>query len=163
MPAKNLFSYLIFILMFPKLLAGPITKYKAVSLQIEGDKLPVTLDERLSGFFRFAVGLEKKAFIANVLGAMADQIFALQPHELNSSMAWLGALAYTFQIYFDFSAYTDMALGIGMMLGFRLPENFNSPYIARSITEFWKRWHISLSNWLRDYVFLPTTTHINYG
>lgn len=154
-PASTLFNYLVYMLMFPKLLAGPITKYKTVSGQIEGEKLQISMDERLSGFFRFAVGLAKKAFIANVLGSMADQIFALQTHELNSSMAWLGALAYTFQIYFDFSAYTDMALGIGMMLGFRLPENFNSPYIARSITEFWKRWHMSLSNWLRDYIFLP--------
>lgn len=154
-PASSLFKYLVFIMMFPKLLAGPITKYKAVAGAIEGKQTSVSLDERLSGFFRFAVGLAKKAFMANVLGSMADQIFALPPADLNSSMAWLGALSYTFQIYFDFSAYTDMALGIAMMLGYRLPENFNSPYIARSITEFWKRWHMSLSNWLRDYIFLP--------
>jgi alginate O-acetyltransferase complex protein AlgI len=107
------------------------------------------------GIWRFALGMGKKVIIANTLGSVADQIFALPSHELNSSKAWLGALCYTFQIYFDFSGYSDMAIGLARMFGFHFPENFNQPYRSQSVTEFWRRWHMTMSNWFRDFVYIP--------
>jgi alginate O-acetyltransferase complex protein AlgI len=104
---------------------------------------------------RFVLGLSKKVLIANVMGAYADQVFALTSNDLSSFGAWLGVLAYTFQIYFDFSGYSDMALGLGMMMGFVFPENFNNPYTAQSITDFWRRWHITLGSWMRNYLYIP--------
>ncbi|MBI9039476.1 MAG: MBOAT family protein, partial [Bacteroidales bacterium] len=112
-------------------------------------------DNRLTGFFRFIIGLSKKVLIANVLGREVDQIFALSEIELTSYLAWMGVIAYTFQIYFDFSGYSDMAIGIGRMIGFKFPENFNNPYISQSITEFWRRWHITLGRWMKDYLYIP--------
>ncbi|MHC1708606.1 MAG: MBOAT family protein [Bacteroidales bacterium] len=154
-PAQDLGAYAYYILMFPKLLAGPIIRYKEMSAGIEQGIHTIGYDERLNGFFRFCIGLAKKVLIANVLGETVDQVFALKPAELGTPLAWLGALGYTFQIYFDFSGYSDMAIGLANMMGFRFGENFNNPYVATSITEFWRRWHITLSNWLRDYIFLP--------
>lgn len=154
-PSPDLVAYAYYIIMFPKLLAGPIIRYNEMSAGIEKGVSKIGFDERLNGFFRFTVGLAKKVLIANVLGESVDQIFALKPLELSTPLAWLGALGYTFQIYFDFSGYSDMAIGLANMMGFRFGENFNNPYVARSITEFWRRWHITLSNWLRDYLFLP--------
>ncbi|MGL4599451.1 MAG: MBOAT family O-acyltransferase, partial [Bacteroidia bacterium] len=111
--------------------------------------------ERIAGFVRFCIGLGKKVLIANVMGAQADAIYATSPELVNTTMAWVAAIAYTFQIYFDFSGYSDMALGLARMMGIRLPENFNSPYIAQSITEFWRRWHITLGAWMKNYIYIP--------
>jgi alginate O-acetyltransferase complex protein AlgI len=115
----------------------------------------INIDNSLTGFYRFMIGLSKKIIIADALGSVVNDIFALSPAGLSTGMAWIGAIGYTFQIYFDFSGYSDMAIGLARMLGFRLPENFNSPYVSQSITEFWRRWHMTLSFWFRDYVFLP--------
>jgi alginate O-acetyltransferase complex protein AlgI len=141
--------------MFPQLLSGPIVRIGQIAGQIRNRNDQEKVDDRLAGFCRFVIGLAKKVLIADVLGASVNEIFALSPSELSSGLAWIGAVAYTFQIYYDFSGYTDMAIGLARMAGFRLPENFNSPYVSGSITEFWKRWHITLSTWLRDYIFLP--------
>lgn len=154
-PAEKLRDYALFILFFPKILAGPIIRFKEFAPRIDRRKEFSGLEERLTGFFRFSLGLAKKVMIANVLGVYADEIFATETFLLDSKIAWLGALAYSFQIYFDFSAYSDMAIGLARMLGFNIKENFNNPYISVSITEFWKRWHITLGTWLRDYLFLP--------
>lgn len=148
-------DYALYIFMFPQLLSGPIVRVGQIYGQILDRKNQETSNERLIGFYRFVIGLAKKVLIADVLGVTVNQIFALNSLELSTSLAWVGAIAYTFQIYFDFSGYTDMAIGLAKMMGFRLPENFNFPYISTSITEFWKRWHITLSLWLRDYLFLP--------
>ncbi|MDQ6701101.1 MAG: MBOAT family protein, partial [Acidobacteriota bacterium] len=115
----------------------------------------VTMPEAAQGIRRFAIGLGKKVLIGNTVAMTADAIFALPAGRLSASLAWLGALCYTVQIYFDFSGYSDMAIGLAGMLGFRFPENFNYPYVSQSITEFWRRWHISLSTWLRDYLYFP--------
>jgi alginate O-acetyltransferase complex protein AlgI len=139
--------------MFPQLLAGPIVRPGQISDQIRDRE--ETTDNRLTGFYRFMIGLSKKVIIADTLGASVNDIFALSSAGLSTGMAWIGAVAYTFQIYFDFSGYSDMAIGLARMMGFRLPENFNFPYVSQSITEFWRRWHMTLSFWFRDYVFLP--------
>ncbi|MEI6890454.1 MAG: MBOAT family O-acyltransferase [Bacteroidales bacterium] len=154
-PFEKLEHYAMYILMFPQLLSGPIVRPAQIALQITDRRANESMDDRLTGFFRFAIGLAKKVLIADVLGEQVNVIFAMNSLQLSSAMAWIGAIAYTFQIYFDFSGYTDMAIGIARMMGFRLPENFNSPYVSGSITEFWKRWHITLGSWFRDYVFLP--------
>jgi alginate O-acetyltransferase complex protein AlgI len=142
-PLKNFWEYQTYIILFPKLIAGPIVRYHEIADQITDRKKNETIDNRLTGFYRFITGLAKKVLIANVMGAQADAIFAMNYSELSTSAAWVGILAYTFQIYFDFSGYSDMALGIGKMLGFKFPENFNNPYTAQSITEFWRRWHMT--------------------
>jgi alginate O-acetyltransferase complex protein AlgI len=154
-PAERLRDYALFILFFPKILAGPIIRYKEFAPRIANRKDFSGMEERLTGFFRFSLGLAKKLMIANVLGVYADEIFATETIFLNTKVAWLGVLAYTFQIYFDFSAYSDMVIGLARMIGFNIKENFNNPYISVGITEFWKRWHITLGTWLRDYLFLP--------
>ncbi|MGZ3862617.1 MAG: MBOAT family O-acyltransferase [Bacteroidia bacterium] len=154
-PMKKISDYALYILIFPQLIAGPIIRYNEISDQIEGRDKRFNVDEVLLGFLRFAIGLAKKVLIANVLGKEADRIFALQNEELDFGLAWMGAITYTFQIYFDFSGYSDMALGLAKMMGFTFPENFNYPYIAQSITDFWRRWHISLSRWMRDYLYIP--------
>ncbi len=152
---ESLSDYFFHILMFPKLLAGPIVRFSEMSETLSHNASQTTADMRLSGFFRFSVGLAKKVLIANILGDQVNVLFALPQEQLYGGILWIAALAYTFQIYFDFSGYSDMAIGLALMMGFRFPENFNNPYTARSITEFWRRWHMTLSNWLRDYVFLP--------
>jgi alginate O-acetyltransferase complex protein AlgI len=151
---KNPLNFGLYMTLFPKLITGPIIPYHNLMRQIQA-KRQVTLDDFAEGVKRFTMGLGKKVLIADTLSRPANQVFALPAPELTASVAWLGILCYTLQIYFDFSGYTDMAVGIGRMCGFKLPENFNYPYIANSIKEFWKRWHISLANWLRDYLFLP--------
>lgn len=153
-PMKNILNYALYILLFPQLIAGPIIRFNEISDQIEDRSYRFGIDDKLIGFFRFAVGLAKKILIANVLGAEADKIMALGADELTTFLSWVGILAYAFQIYFDFSGYSDMAIGLARMMGFIFPENFKSPYIAQSITEFWKRWHISLSRWMRDYLYV---------
>ncbi|MEL6845023.1 MAG: MBOAT family O-acyltransferase, partial [Bacteroidota bacterium] len=139
----------------PQLIAGPIVRYNEIEQQIRDRQAHQTAENRLRGWFRFVLGLSKKLIIANPLGAFADNVFAALPGGIGSGLAWLGIIAYSLQIYYDFSAYSDMAIGIGRMLGFRLPENFQFPYIAESITDFWRRWHITLSRWMRDYLYIP--------
>lgn len=170
-PLDNFWEYQLYILLFPKLIAGPIVRYIDISDQIKAHTENESASLKLSGFIQFCIGLSKKVLIANVMGAQADAIFALEPGTINSGAAWIGAIAYTFQIYFDFSGYSDMAIGIGKFMGFRLPENFNSPYTALSITEFWRRWHITLGAWMKNYLYIPLggnkftplRTYINLG
>ena len=146
---------MLYIMLFPKMIAGPIVRFHEIAGQLADRSAFDTVDQKLAGAFRFVLGLAKKVLIANVLGEQADLIFGAAPATLAPAQAWLGALAYTFQIYFDFSGYSDMAIGIGRMMGFQFPENFNNPYISRSITEFWQRWHITLGRWMRDYLYIP--------
>lgn len=154
-PLKNFWDYQLYIILFPKLIAGPIIRYHEIADQISDRSKNENADYRLTGFIRFIIGLSKKVLIANTLGAQADAVFALNYNEIPAFTAWLGILAYTFQIYFDFSGYSDMALGLGKLLGFKFPENFNNPYTSGSITEFWRRWHITLGNWMRNYLYIP--------
>jgi alginate O-acetyltransferase complex protein AlgI len=151
-PMKNPLRIALYISLFPQLVAGPIVRYTTVAGQIAArNETPAGFSE---GALRFVFGLSKKMLLANTLGLIADKTFG-PGGTLSVSLAWLGALAYTGQIYFDFSAYSDMALGLGRMFGFEFPENFNYPYVAKSITGFWQRWHISLTSWFRDYVYIP--------
>jgi alginate O-acetyltransferase complex protein AlgI len=150
---RNLPRFALYILLFPQLIAGPIIRWRDIAAQLP------PRDQRVAdisyGARRFVLGLGKKVLIANTLGRTADQIFALPAADLTTPLAWLGLVCYSLQIYFDFSGYSDMAIGLMRMFGFRILENFNYPYIARSIREFWRRWHISLSNWFRDYLYIP--------
>ncbi|MFK7785830.1 MAG: MBOAT family protein [Crocinitomicaceae bacterium] len=152
-PLKHLHNYLLYILSFPQMIAGPIVRFGHIAKQIS-DR-PNSIDDKLFGFYRFCIGLAKKVLIANVLGEVANDYFELSHDQLSTTGAWIGISAYTFQIYFDFAGYSDMAIGLGRMMGFRFPENFNNPYNAASITEFWKRWHMTLSEWMRDYLYIP--------
>ncbi|MCC6371589.1 MAG: MBOAT family protein [Bacteroidia bacterium] len=154
-PLKNFWHYQTYILLFPKLIAGPIVRYHDIADQITNREKNYTPDVKLSGFLIFCMGLAKKAIIANTLGMQADAVFKLPAEQLDTAAAWVGALAYTFQIYFDFSGYSDMAIGLGKIMGFKLPENFNNPYISGSITEFWRRWHITLGSWMKNYLYIP--------
>lgn len=152
-PLEKITDYLLYIMSFPQMIAGPIVRFQTIADQIIERK--ETIDDKLLGFYRFSIGLAKKVLIANVMAEQADLIFNSELSALSTSAAWLGILAYTFQIYFDFSGYSDMAIGLGRMMGFRFPENFNSPYIARNISEFWRRWHITLGGFMRDYLYIP--------
>lgn len=150
---KNLISFGAYVVMFPQLIAGPIVQYKTIDKQLRSRR--ETAEEFADGIHRFMIGLGKKVLLANNAGALWDSIQSMTYSEVPVLTAWMGLAAYTFQLYFDFSAYSDMAIGLGHMFGFRFLENFNYPYISRSITEFWRRWHISLSTWFRDYVYIP--------
>ncbi len=152
-PTHNFIDYACYVLMFPQLVAGPIVRFSYVARALTSRV--VTLPYFASGVARFSLGLGKKVLIANNVAIAADKIFALPPASLSAGVAWLGVLAYSLQIYFDFSGYSDMAIGLGRMFGFELPRNFNYPYIARSVREFWRRWHISLSTWFQDYLYIP--------
>jgi len=154
-PLKNFWHYQLYIILFPKLIAGPIIRYHEIADQITDRSAQETIDNRLAGFFRFVIGLSKKVFIANTMAVFADSTFNIPAEELTAATAWTGMLAYTFQIYFDFSGYSDMAIGLGKMFGFRFPENFDNPYTSQSITEFWRRWHITLGNWMKNYLYIP--------
>lgn len=151
--ASSLPDYLLFVCLFPQLIAGPIVRYKDLAQQITDRFDSDDWSSRFSGLFRFVIGLSKKVLIADVLAKIAEPAF--KASELDAPQAWIGLLAYTFQIYFDFSGYSDMAIGLGKMMGFRFPENFNWPYIARGFKDFWQRWHITLSTWMRDYLYIP--------
>ena len=153
-PADRFSDYCLFVLLFPKLLAGPILKYHEMRDAIAYPP-PVVWTDFQEGFLRFARGLGRKLFIADPLGGFATQVFAADPSTLSPGMAWLGLACFTIQIYFDFAGYSDMAIGLARMFGIPLRENFNSPYASRSITEFWQRWHISLTTWIRDYLYIP--------
>jgi len=149
----NPFKLALYVMLFPQLIAGPIVRYTDVESEI--DDRHVTVDDFAAGARRFIMGLGKKALIANTMAVTVDSIWAQGIQNNTVAIAWLGAIAYSLQIYFDFSGYSDMAIGLGRMFGFHFLENFNLPYISRSITEFWRRWHISLSSWFRDYVYIP--------
>ncbi len=150
-PPRSFIDFAAFVLLFPQLIAGPVLRYKDLAGQFQ--ERVHSFDKFSKGAYRFMYGFAKKVLIADSVAVLVDKTYALE----NPSMgdAWLGALAYTVQLYFDFSGYSDMAIGLGLMMGFRFIENFNAPYISRSITEFWRRWHMSLSTWLRDYLYIP--------
>jgi len=153
-PAQR--SFLLFglyVFLFPHLIAGPIVRYKDIAGQLASRA--ITDDSFALGIKRFVIGLAKKMLLANTLAQAADAIFKLPADQLSAGAAWLGIVCYTLQIYFDFSGYSDMAIGLGKMFGFDFLENFRYPYIASSVTEFWRRWHISLSSWVRDYLYIP--------
>ncbi len=151
---KSFRNYLTYILLFPKLIAGPIIPYNKIAGQIEGER-KTTAEMRLSGLLRFIFGLSKKVLIANVIGETVEELYKLDASTIDTATAWAMSVGYTMQLYFDFSGYSDMAIGICKMIGFSIPENFNFPYISKSITEFWRRWHISLGNWMRNYLYIP--------
>ncbi len=150
---KSIINLGLYISLFPQLIAGPIVRYKDVSSQIM--KRQVSLDGFVEGIQRFIIGLGKKVLLANTMGELADKIFAFPLPATTAGVAWLGVICYAFQIFFDFSGYSDMAIGLGKMFGFTFLENFNYPYISKSLREFWRRWHISLSTWFRDYLYIP--------
>ena len=154
-PLTNFWDYQLYIILFPKLIAGPIVRYHDLADQLTDRAAYENAENKLLGLYRFALGLAKKVVIANQLGLVADNIFKMPFETLDSSSAWIGILAYTFQIYFDFSGYSDMAIGLARVFGFRFPENFNNPYVSQSITDFWRRWHISLGAWMKNYLYIP--------
>lgn len=150
---KNLFNLALYTCMFPQLVAGPIVRYETVDNEIMNRV--ENWDDFCNGLSRFIIGLSKKLIIANNIAVLADLVFQSDLNEISATTAWLGAIAYTIQIYFDFSGYSDMAIGLGKMFGFHFNENFNYPYISKSISEFWRRWHISMGTWFKDYVYIP--------
>ena len=150
---KNPLNVALYVVLFPQLVAGPIVRYSTVETEILTRR--ETLEDFSAGATRFMLGLGKKMLLANTVAELADAVFASNPTYISVALAWLGAVAYSFQIYFDFSAYSDMAIGLGWMFGFHFLENFNYPYISTSVTEFWRRWHISLSSFFRDYIYIP--------
>jgi alginate O-acetyltransferase complex protein AlgI len=152
-PARSFFFYLTYVFFFPKMMAGPIIKYHDICGQLESRN--ETMEDLRIGFLRMARGTAKKVLLANALGMAADSIFGMAPEQLTASQAWFGAFAFGFELYFDFSGYSDIAIGLARMMGIRLMENFNSPYIAESFTDFWRRWHISLTQWIREYLYFP--------
>lgn len=150
---KDFIAFGAFVALFPQLVAGPVVRYKTVAGQLKSRN--ETVDLFCTGIFRFITGLGKKVLIANQMGMLWEEIAAMDNGSLATATAWLGVLAFTFEIYFDFSGYSDMAIGLGAMFGFSFPENFDYPYESKSITEFWRRWHISLGTWFREYVYIP--------
>ncbi len=148
---RNPLLLALYIALFPQLIAGPIVRYTTVRDQLTSRR--TTWDQFSAGVFRFVVGFNKKMLLANLMAEVADKAFAGAPGSV--AFAWLGAVCYTLQIYFDFSGYSDMAIGLGKMFGFNFLENFNYPYISKTVTEFWRRWHMSLGSWFRDYVYFP--------
>jgi alginate O-acetyltransferase complex protein AlgI len=150
---KNIINFALYKSFFPQLIAGPIIKYHDIEPQLK--EHPITLDVFCSGIKRFTFGLAKKVLIANTLAAFVDSAFSLQISSLGTMVSWITIIAYTLQIYFDFSGYSDMAIGLAQMFGFQFKENFNYPYISSSIKEFWRRWHISLSTWFKEYLYIP--------
>jgi alginate O-acetyltransferase complex protein AlgI len=151
---RNPVSFITYIAMFPQLIAGPIVRYREIADQLPQHRSH-RIDDIAAGFPRFAFGLCKKVVVADSLSPFVNSCFSTPDNQMTFAIAWLGAVGYTLQLYFDFSGYSDMAIGLGRMLGFRLPENFARPYSSTTITEFWRRWHMSLSRWFRDYVYIP--------
>jgi alginate O-acetyltransferase complex protein AlgI len=152
-PLEKVTDYLLYIMLFPQMIAGPIVRFSSIASQLRSRTQTNT--QFVQGLYRFSLGLGKKVLIANPIGSLANGIIDGGISDLSSPHAWLGILAYTFQIYFDFSGYSDMAIGLGKIMGFSFPENFNNPYVSKSITEFWRRWHITLGAWMRDYLYIP--------
>lgn len=151
--SKSIVNVALYIAFFPQLIAGPIVKYRDINQQIE--KRQANWVKVSNGFRRFIYGLAKKVLVSNVLGLCVDTIYSNDLSFVDYKVAWIGAVAYTFQIYYDFSGYSDMAIGLGKMFGFDILENFNYPYVSKSISEFWRRWHISLGSWFREYLYIP--------
>lgn len=166
---KDIYKLALYITLFPQLIAGPIVKYHDVADQIEDRE--VNFEKVDIGVKRFIIGLSKKVLLANTMGAIADKIFTQPADTFSPLVAWMGSLAYSLQLFYDFSGYSDMAIGLGLIFGFQFLENFNYPYISKSITEFWRRWHISLSTWFKQYLYIPlggnriskNRTYINLG
>lgn len=154
---KNFFSLSAYLLFFPKLISGPLIRYKPFSEQLT--QHTPTADDIASGLRRLLTGFIKRTLIANQLAVVANAVFNMPTSGITPGFAWLGLLAFTLQIFFDFAGYTDMAIGLGQLMGIRLPENFNYPYVAQSVSDFWRRWHITLSTWFREYVFFPLERH----
>ncbi|MGD8722804.1 MAG: MBOAT family O-acyltransferase [Desulfobacterales bacterium] len=152
-PLDNIVDFALYIAMFPQLIAGPIVRFSTIRNQLKARC--ESWDSFYNGIIRICWGLAKKVIIANSCGQITDVVFGLKPELLDTKVAWLGALGYTLQIYFDFSAYSDIAIGLGLLFGFTFPENFNRPYSAVSITDFWRRWHMTLSRWFKDYLYIP--------
>lgn len=152
-PTSSFSEYLLYITFFPQMIAGPIVRYHEIEQQIRARS--VTREQVTDGVWRFVVGLGSKLLLADPLGAVADHVFKSAPLNVSTAYTWLGTVAYSLQIYFDFAGYSSMAIGLALLVGFRFPENFNRPYLAESVTEFWRRWHISLSRWMRDYLYIP--------
>lgn len=152
-PQRNVLKLALYISFFPQLIAGPIVKYKDIAEQI--DNRTISLEKIANGIRRFEYGFAKKILVSNVLAACGDNIYSLESTEITGALAWIASFLYTFQIYYDFSGYSDMAIGLGQMFGFNFKENFNYPYMSLSIGEFWRRWHISLGSWFREYVYFP--------
>jgi alginate O-acetyltransferase complex protein AlgI len=152
---RSLLDFALYKTLFPQLIAGPIVRYRDVAADLPGAGRGVAFDAFAAGVRRFILGLAKKMLLANPLAVAADGIFGIPADGLTPGLAWLGIACYSLQIYFDFSGYSDMAIGLGAMFGFRFPENFDYPYLSRSVSEFWRRWHISLSRWFRDYLYIP--------
>ncbi len=150
---KNFYKFALYVCLFPQLIAGPIIKYHDINEAI--DNRNISFDDVVIGVKRFIIGLAKKMLIANTLGAVAGAVFNQGYTSVSTGIVWIGAVAYTFQIFFDFSGYSDMAIGLGKIFGFQFKENFNYPYISKSVTEFWRRWHISLSTWFKEYLYIP--------
>jgi len=150
---RNIIVFMTYVTMFPQLVAGPIVRFAEIESQLRQHSVSFKMFSE--GLQRFLIGFIKKVLIANPLGEIADRIFAIDPGLHSTHIAWLGLVVYSFQIYFDFSGYSCMAIGLGRMFGFNFPENFNYPYLSRSLTEFWRRWHMTLSNWFRDYLYIP--------
>jgi alginate O-acetyltransferase complex protein AlgI len=149
----NIVDFALYIAMFPQLIAGPIVRFSTIRNQLKARR--ESWDNFYNGIVRICWGLAKKVIVANSCGQITDVVFDLKPELLDTKVAWLGALGYTLQIYFDFSAYSDIAIGLGLLFGFTLPENFNRPYSAVSITDFWRRWHMTLGRWFKDYLYIP--------
>lgn len=152
-PQKNIYQLALYICLFPQLIAGPIVKYRDMVEQIKCRH--TSFNEFYYGLRRFIIGLAKKVIIADTLGVVANKIFELSPYEYGTIAAWFGAVIYALQFYYDFSSYADMAIGLGHLFGFKIMENFNYPYISKSMTETWRRWHISLGMWFKDYLYIP--------
>lgn len=152
-PQRRLAPFALYLSLFPQLIAGPIVRYGSIARQLVHRTIDV--HDVFEGSRKFILGLAKKVLIADVLAAPVDAVFSLPGEQLSMGVAWVGVIGYTLQLYFDFSGYSDMAIGLGRIFGFRFDENFRHPYISRSVTEFWRRWHISLSSWFRDYVYIP--------
>lgn len=149
----NFCNFALYVSLFPQLVAGPIVRYRDIASQI--DSRDVAIDKIANGMRRFIIGLSKKVLLANTMGEVADKVFATGMNDIGIAVAWLGAITYSLQIFFDFSGYSDMAIGLGKIFGFDILENFNYPYVASSITDFWRRWHISLSSWFKEYLYIP--------
>ncbi len=154
-PLDKIGDYLLYILMFPQLIAGPIVRFNTVADDINDRKAYETIENKLIGLHRFVIGLSKKVLIANVLGEQVDYIYRLPLDQVDTTYAWIAIVAYSFQIYYDFSGYSDMAIGLGKIIGFKFPENFNNPYISQNISEFWRRWHITLGEFMKYYLYIP--------
>ncbi len=152
-PAKDFPTFALYIFLFPQLIAGPIIRYHDICDQFVARQYSINI--LYQGLVRFCIGLAKKILIADQVSSLADKMFATDLNTMPTSFIWLGIIAYAYQIYFDFSGYSDMAIGLGKMMGFRFPENFNQPYTAVTITDFWRRWHMTLSSWMREYLYIP--------